>query len=453
MRKMRVVIIITVILLAGAVIWYFWFRKEEKPLILQTERPRYGYISRSVTATGTVQPVDTVTVGSQVSGPIKAIYTDFNAKVRKGQLIAELDKTLFEAQVNQYKANLEVAKAALVYQKSTFDRQTLLYNTGAISKADFENSQNQYLGAKANVQSVQAQLDASNKNLSYASIYSPVDGVVMTRNVSVGQTVAASFNTPTLFIIAKDISKMQVQAAVSEADIGDVRTGLRASFTVDAYPDISFNGTVNQIRLEPVVSANVVTYSTLITAPNEDLRLKPGMTANIFIFTKEVDSALLISAKALKFKPDSSMLKQFRLMPDTGAEREVRREARRSSASGPMSPPRHRRDTAMRQIDTAPVTGTPAFVWVRTGDSLVEKKITTGLNNDTQVQVLSGLDNEDEVITGAEVETKEAAKPGTVRSPFMPARRGGGGAAGGRGGSGGGSGGGGGSGRPGGGGR
>jgi len=443
MPKLRVVIIIVVVLLAGTAFWYFRFRKEEKPLVLQTEQPHYGYISKSVTATGTVQPVDTVAVGSQVSGTIKNIYTDFNAKVRKGQLLAELDKSLFEAQTNQYRANLEVARASLVYQKSTFDRQTLLYNTGAISKADFENSQNQYLGAKANVQSVQAQLDAAIKNLSYASIYSPVDGVVMTRNVSVGQTVAASFNTPTLFIIAKDITKMQVQAAVSEADIGDVRTGLRAAFTVDAYPDISFNGTVNQIRLEPVVSANVVTYSTLITAPNQDLKLKPGMTANIFIFTREVDSAMLISAKALKFKPDSSMTKQFSIIPDTNAERELRREARRASNTGPTAPPRHRHDSASRQIDTAPTTGTPAFVWVRVGDSLMEKKVTTGLNNDTQVQILSGLDNDDEIVDAAETETKAEAKSGAVRSPFMPARRGGGGNRGGGGGGGGRSGGGG----------
>ena len=438
MPKLRVVIIIVVVLLAGTAFWYFRFRKEEKPLVLQTEQAHYGYISKSVTATGTVQPVDTVAVGSQVSGTIKNIYTDFNAKVRKGQLLAELDRSLFEAQTNQYRANLEVAKASLVYQKSTFDRQTLLYNTGAISKADFENSQNQYLGAKANVQSVQAQLDAAIKNLSYASIYSPVDGVVMTRNVSVGQTVAASFNTPTLFIIAKDITKMQVQAAVSEADIGDVRTGLRAAFTVDAYPDISFNGTVNQIRLEPVVSANVVTYSTLITAPNQDLKLKPGMTANIFIFTREVDSAMLISAKALKFKPDSSMTKQFRIIPDTNAERELRREARRASNAGPTAPPRHRHDSASRQIDSAPTTGTPAFVWVRVGDSLMEKKVTTGLNNDTQVQILSGLDSDDEIVDAAEVETKAEAKAGAVRSPFMPARRGGGGGSRGGGGGGGG---------------
>lgn len=422
----RAIIIIVILLLAGAAAWYFYFRKEEKPVVLQTERPRYGYISKSVTATGTVQPVDTVAVGSQVSGTIRAIYASYNDRVKKGELLAELDKSLFEAQVDQYKANLEVAKAALVYQKSTFDRQTLLYNTGAISKQDFENSQNQYLAAKAQVESVQAQLAGSSKNLDYASIYSPVDGVVMTKNVSVGQTVAASFNTPTLFIIAKDITKMQVQAAVSEADIGDVKLGLRAAFTVDAYPDMSFNGTVNQVRLEPVISANVVTYSTIITAPNEDLRLKPGMTANIFIFTKEIDSAMLINAKDLKYVPDASLTKQYVILPDTLGERAVQIQARRENSSNILAPPRHRHDSSSRVIDSAPQTGTPAFVWIKKGDSLIEKEISTGLNNDTKVQVLSGLSLDDDVVGGIEVQTASTASgSGGVRSPFMPARRGG----------------------------
>jgi HlyD family secretion protein len=420
--KLRIVIILLILLLGAAAAWYFYFRKEEKQVVLQTEMPQYGYIARSVTATGTVQPVDTVAVGSQVSGTIKNIYTDFNAKVRKGQLLAELDKSLFVAAVDQYKANLDVAKAALVYQKSNFDRQTLLYNTGAISKADFETAQNTYEGAKATVESVQAQLDAATKNLDYASIYSPVDGVVMTRNVSVGQTVAASFSTPTLFIIAKDITKMQVQAAVSEADIGDVKIGLRATFSVDAYPDITFTGTVNQIRLEPVVSANVVTYTTIITAPNDDLKLKPGMTANIFVFTKEVDSALLITAKSLKFKPDASLGGKFILVNDTVAEKAVKVAAHRAGVN-PLAPPRHRHDSAAREVDTAPLTGTPASVWVKKGDSLVEKKITTGLNDDTHVQVLSGLGPDDEVVDGELIQTKAEAKTQTVRSPFMPARR------------------------------
>ncbi|HEY4336090.1 MAG TPA: efflux RND transporter periplasmic adaptor subunit [Puia sp.] len=431
----RVLIIIIIILLAGAAAWYFFFRKEEKPVILTTEKPKIGYISKSVTATGTVQPVDTVAVGSQVSGTIKALYTDFNAKVKKGQLLAELDKALFLAQVDQYKANLQLARATLAYQKSTFDRQSQLYNVGAISKADYENAQSQYQTAQAQVESVQAQVNGSQKNLDYASISSPVDGVVMTRNVSVGQTVAASFNTPTLFVIAKDISKMQVQAAVSEADIGDVKVGLRVSFTVDAYPDITFTGTVNQVRLEPVVSANVVTYSTIITAPNEDLRLRPGMTANIFIFTREIDSAMLITAKALKYKPDEALGKNFILFPDTVDEREVAVEAKRGSNNA-LTSPHNRHDSSTRQVDTAPRTGTPAFVWVRIGDSLVEKKIATGLNNDTKVQVLSGLDLGDEVVNGEEAAPK-GAKAAGVRSPFMPARRGGGSRGGGGGGAGG----------------
>lgn len=421
MKRFRVLIIIILLVVAGLAVWYYGFRKDEKPVVLQTQKPRYGYISKSVTATGTVQPVDTVTVGSQVSGTIKSIYTDFNAKVRKGQLIAELDKSLFEAQVNQFKANLDVAKSTLVYQKSNFDRQTLLYNTGAISKADYENAQNLYLTAKATVESVQAQLDAAIKNLSYASIYSPVDGVVMTRNISVGQTVAASFNTPTLFIIAKDISRMQVQAAVSEADIGDVAVGLRATFTVDAYPDITFTGTVNQIRLEPVVSANVVTYTTIITAPNEDLKLKPGMTANIFVYTKEIDSAMLISAKALKFKPDPSLSKQFSIQPSPEEN-----AVKENTQHGASAAPQHHlsRDTSSREVDTAQKVKS-AFVWVKEGDTLVEKKISTGLNDDTHVQVLDGLSADDEVVTGVEIPVKGAAAgTGAVKSPFMPARRG-----------------------------
>jgi HlyD family secretion protein len=419
----RALIIIILLLLVGGGVWYFYFRKEEKPVVLTTEQPRYGYISRSVTATGTIEPVDTVNVGCQVSGTINAIYTDYNAKVRKNQLIATLDKSLFEASVNQYKANLEVAKAALVYADNTFQRESTLYKTGAIAKADYDNFENQYEGAKATVASVQAQLDAAIKNLDYASIYSPVDGVVMTRNVSVGQTVAASFSTPTLFIIAKDITKMQVQAAVSEADIGDVRTGQRVTFTVDAYPDITFSGNVNQIRLEPVVSANVVTYTTIISAPNQDLKLKPGMTANIFIFTQEVDSALLVSAKALKFKPDATMEKQFKIIPDSAGERKVQRAARKAATNNPLAPPKHKHDTTGRQIDSAAAAGTPAFVWVKSGDSLIETYVLTGLNNDTQVQILSGLTTDDEVVNGTEIVTAGTKSSGPVRSPFMPARR------------------------------
>ncbi len=281
---------------------------------METVKPEYGLISTSVTATGTIQPVDTVTIGSQVSGTIKSIYVDFNDRVRKGQLIAELDKSLYLTTVNQYTANLALARSNLIFQQSNFSREKQLYDSQVISKLEYETAENQLETTKATVSSVQAQLDAAEKNLSYTNIYSPVNGVVLSRNINIGQTVAASFNTPTLFIIARDITKMQVQAGVDEADIGNVKTGQAVVFTVDAFPDFSFAGRVREIRLQPVVSANVVTYTTIIDAPNQDLKLKPGMTANIFIYTKVDSNALLIPSRALRFVPDSSLGKQFHLL-------------------------------------------------------------------------------------------------------------------------------------------
>jgi HlyD family secretion protein len=421
MKKYRTIIIVAVLLLAGIGIWYFFYRKKDSKIFVITEKPQIGYISKSVTATGTIEPVDTVAVGSQVSGTIAKIYTDFNARVTKGQLIAEMDKSLFMAQVDQYKANLELSKATLTYQKSNFDRQTLLFNTGSISKADFETAQDQYLTAKATVASVQAQLDAALKNLSYASIFSPVNGVVLLRNVSVGQTVAASFNTPTLFIIAKDITKMQVRAAVDEADIGDVSDSQRVIFTVDAYPDITFTGKVNQIRLEPVVSANVVTYTTIVTAPNDNLKLMPGMTANIFIYTKEVDSAMLISSKDLKFKPDPSLADQYKILPLPASTKPKQNAPGAGNSTGTGSSKRKAGNLA----DSSAGKKTVAFVWVQFGDSLEEKKIHTGLNDDTHVQVLDGLTLSDSVITGV---SQAGSKTTSVlsaapKSPFMPSRQ------------------------------
>ena len=421
MKKYRVLIIVTLLLLIGAGIWFFFYRKKENKIFVTTEKPQIGYISKSVTATGTIEPVDTVAVGSQVSGTIAKIYTDFNARVTKGQLIAEMDKSLFTAQVDQYKANLELSKATLTYQKSNFDRQSLLFNSGSISKADYETAQDQYLTAKASVSSVQAQLDAALKNLSYASIYSPVNGVVLLRNVSVGQTVAASFNTPTLFIIAKDITKMQVRAAVDEADIGDVADSQRVIFTVDAYPDITFTGKVNQIRLEPVISANVVTYTTIVTAPNDNLKLMPGMTANIFIYTREVDSAMLISSKDLKFKPDPSLADQYKILslPASTKPQQNAQSAKNKTGSGST------KRNAGNLADSSARRKSVAYVWVQFGDSLVEKKIHTDLNDDTHVEVLDGLNLTDSVVTGISQAGKNTAPVSSAppKSPFMPSRQ------------------------------
>ena len=422
MKKIKLFGILILVALVAVGAWYFFLRKKENPVALDTEQPTYGYIARSVTATGTVEPVDTVNVGSQVSGTIKAVYADFNSKVKKGQLIAEIDKSLLMAQVNQYRANLEVAQSQQVYQKSTYDRQNTLFQTGAISRADYENATYLYNTSKANVLSVQAQLDAAEKSLSYTNIYSPVDGVVMVRNVSLGQTVASSFNTPTLFILAKDISKMQVQAAVDEADIGNVRESQRATFTVDAFPDNQFSGVVEEIRLQPTVSANVVTYSTIIKTPNDDLKLKPGMTANIIIYTMEEDSALLISARALKFKPDPSLAKQFKIGPSMVDSAAASSGKRRSQHGGSG------RDSIKRKTNdlTAAVVPKRAYVWLLKGDSLVQKRILVGLNDDAHVQVLRGLSQDDEVVDGLQAtNTKVAASAGGTKSPFMPQRAGG----------------------------
>ncbi|HVW60641.1 MAG TPA: efflux RND transporter periplasmic adaptor subunit [Puia sp.] len=423
--KKRGIIIIIVLLVAIAAVWFFFFRKKEAQVVLQTETPQMGYISQSVTATGNIQPVDTVTVGAQVSGIIKSLYTDFNAKVRKGQLLAQLDKSLFLAAVDQNKAQVASAQSQLTYQQANFGRQELLYKTGAISRADYDNATYTVNNAKAQLENAKAQLASSEKNLSYTDIYSPMDGVVLTRSISVGQTVASSFNTPTLFTIAKDITKMQVQANVDEADIGNVQHGQRVTFTVDAFLDDVFQGSVEEIRLKPITSANVVTYTTIINAPNDDQKLKPGMTANVTIYTKEIDNALLISAKALKFEPDPSLAKKYAIVPDSSAGRKEHRRRPSGADSITGSSKLRKGDTSTTKVkDSSRVQASEiAHVWVLVDSTkLVQKKIRTGLNNDTQVQVLDGLSASDVVVTGVEQMTAAGAGAPAARSPFLPQR-------------------------------
>lgn len=410
MRKYKGVIITGIIILVLAAIWFFFIRKKKEPVQFETARPEYGNITTSVTATGTVQPVDTVAVGTQVSGTIKSIYVDFNSRVKKGQLLAELDKDLFQAQVDQLRANLLVAQTNLSYQENNYERQKALYNTGAISKADYDLATNQIGQARANVASVNAQLKSALKNFSFTEIYSPTEGVVLNRNVSVGQTVAASFNTPTLFVIAKDITKMQVEARIDEADIGNVRDSQRVTFTVDAYLEDVFDGKVQEIRLQPSVSANVVTYNTIINAPNDNLKLKPGMTANVTIYTAEHNNALLIPVKALKFIPDSVALKDFVI------KRAVSRGQRMPKDSVA-------RDTSKPFKSTQRI-GTSNYVWVLKGDSLIQRHIRTGLNDNTRIEVLRGLDQNDVVVLGVSSGGVPVASAGN-NSPFMP-RMGGG---------------------------
>jgi HlyD family secretion protein len=418
------IIIILVVIIAAVLVWYFFIRKPVPPVVVLSEKPTRGYIAQSVTATGKIEPEDTVTVGTQVSGILKYLYVDFNSKVKKGQLIAELDKSLLQATLDQFKGSLQNAQSQLVLQENNFSRQSQLYKVEAISKADYDSAVNSLGAAKSNVASAAAQVRSATKNLSYADIYSPIDGVVLNRNISVGQTVAASFSTPTLFIIAKDITKMEVQANVDEADIGNVKAGNRASFTVDAFINDQFKGTVKEIRLHPSVSANVVTYTTIINAPNDDMKLKPGMTANIVIYTKEVDSALLIPAKALAFAPDSSLMKDYQIVG------RVSHKGKRKGGTGAAggSPAANQvSHTAKSRSDSSGVTKQRAEVWVVQGKKLVQKRILIGLNDNTHVEVLSGLTMDDVVATGISGGALGTAGATPGASPFLPQRRGGGG--------------------------
>lgn len=420
MKPKKIILIIISIVVILGLIWFFFMRNKEQPAVVTTEKPETGAISTSVTATGTIQPVDTVTVGTQVSGTLSAMYADFNSTVKKGQLLAELDPILLQATVDQAKASLAQAQSNEIYQQANFKRQELLFKTDAISKAEYDLAKNTFQVAKANVNNTRAQLRSAERNLSFTKIYSPIDGVVLGRSVSIGQTVAASFSTPTLFTIAKDITKMQVEAKVDEADIGNVVKGQRSTFTVDAFIDDTFNGTVKEIRLQPVISSNVVTYTTIIDAPNDDKKLKPGMTASIVIYTKEIKDALLISAQALKFRPDSTLGKEYEIVPikGMGDKKSNMKTGARSGAGAKQTV------TAASGEKKEIVKDEPSFVWLVQGKKLVQKQIKTGLNDNTHVQVLEGLTADDVIASGAE-QVAKGAPAGAASSPFMPKRPGG----------------------------
>jgi len=420
MKKRKRILWISIVLTIALVVALWAIRDRSPEIVLATEKPHVGYIANEITATGTVQPVDTVAVGTQVSGTISKVYVDFNSKVKKGQLLAQLDKTILNAQLQQIVSSIQQSQSQLTYQQSNFNRQSQLYNAGAISKADLETAQNEFKVAQAGLRSVQSQLQAAQKNLSLASIYSPIDGTVLSRNVSEGQTVAASFNTPTLFSIARDLTHMQVDAAVDEADIGNVKKGQRVSFTVDAFPDDVFEGAVSEIRLQPSVSANVVTYTTIINAENDQLKLKPGMTANITIYTKEQNNALLISARATKFKPDSIIMKKYKIID------ERKKQKGQQTASGPEMSENSDKSNQKMKKDSSATDSTKikrASVWVLNGTTLTRRFIRTGLEDGTQVEVLGGLTSNDEIVDGVQQAGVKPSSNNSQRSPFMPQRR------------------------------
>lgn len=313
-RKILIALVIVSLLFWGIAWVITQYNKTPRYKVRKIKRTT---ITETVEASGTINPVTTVNIGSQVSGMISAIYVDFNSKVTKGQLLAQIDPSLFQAQVekaqgdlNSAKANYEKIKAMLIYDKKNYERYKKLYTKRYVAKSDVELAEATYKSDVAQLDAMSAQIAQANAtlqnnltNLKYTKIISPVDGVVVSRDVDVGQTVAASFQTPTLFMVAQDLTKMQIEVNVSEADIGRVAVGQDVDYTLDGYADMTFRGKVSQVRISPTTVNNVVTYNVIVEVDNEDQKLKPGMTANVSIITNRKDNALCVPNDALRFTP------------------------------------------------------------------------------------------------------------------------------------------------------
>lgn len=342
-------------------------------------------IVTSVTATGTIEPVTSVDVGTQVSGIISKLYVDYNSVVKAGEVIAELDRTNLMSELNSAQASLKSAQSNLDYQKTNHERYKALYDKGLISANDYEQARLSYVQAQQQTQQQRENVKKAQTNLGYATITSPIDGVVLSKEVEEGQTVASSYSTPTLFKIARDLTDMRVIADVDEADIGDVKEGQRVTFTVDAFPDDMFEGEVTQVRQEATTESNVVTYEVVISAPNNDLKLKPGLTANVVIYTMEVKDVLAVPSKALRFAPHEAMLNSGETITDADVKSKV---------------------------------------WVKEGTNLKAVPVEVGVTNGTLTQVSGGLEAGTRVLTGVQAEQFEVEEEEENSNPFMPRPRG-----------------------------
>jgi HlyD family secretion protein len=390
----------------------------------ETDVAKTGSVRNTVTATGTVQADTTVSVGTQVSGVINKVYVDFNSVVKKGQLLAELDKTPLQTQVSQAQAALDDSKSEVQFQTATFERNKSLFEKNLIAKADFDQAKYNYDKAMAALKTAQAGYDKAIVNLNYASITAPISGVILNRAIDQGQTVAASFNTPTLFTIGNDLNHVQVQANVDEADIGMVRSGQPVEFTVDAFPAATFDGEVRQVRLQPVVTNNVVTYTVIVNAPNPEKKLMPGMTANITVLVQEADSVLVIPGRALRFNPDPSYLaEQRKRTKDTLNSAQSAQPGREKGRGGEFTG-QGMRNAGLFGKSQGKMKKQDA-VWVKNGDTLRRVVIQTGLSDGTNTQIISGLHEGDQVVLSMSAVGKKSnqADGSQTRSPFMPQRR------------------------------
>ena len=371
MKKLRISkiwIAVLVIVIVAVATWAMSGGKKEEDINFKEEKVALKTLQNSVTATGTIEAVTSVTVGTQVSGIVNKLYVDYNSQVKKGQVIAELDKTNLLSELNTAKANLASAQSSLNYQAANMERYKTLYKKGLVSADEYENALLTYRQAKEQVSSSKENVQRAQTNLGYATITSPIDGTVISKSVEEGQTVAASFNTPELFTIAKDLTNMQVVANVDEADIGNVKEGDRVTFTVDAYPDDTFEGTVKQVRLEATTTNNVVTYEVVISAPNADLKLKPGLTANVTIYTQERSGVLAVANKALRFTPTKETVgKDMKIVDCKGKNK----------------------------------------VWTLNGNTLTAHPVTIGQSDGINTEITKGLKQGDKIVTEIVVNVPE----------------------------------------------
>lgn len=364
--KVWIAMILVVVIAVAA--WLLSGGKKEEQINYKQEKVATHTLQNSITATGTIEAVTSVTVGTQVSGIVNKLYVDYNSVVKKGQVIAELDKTNLISELNTAKANLASTESNLSYQSANMKRYQTLYKKGLVSADEYENALLAYRQAKEQVASSRENVQRAQTNLGYATITSPIDGTVISKSVEEGQTVAASFNTPELFTIAKDLKNMQVIANVDEADIGGVAVGNRVNFTVDAYPDDTFEGVVKQVRLEATTTNNVVTYEVVISAPNADLKLKPGLTANVTIFTKEQANILSVANKALRFTPTKETVgKDMKIVDCKGKNK----------------------------------------VWTLNGNTLTAHSVNIGQSDAMHTQIISGIKAGQSVVTEIVVDASE----------------------------------------------
>lgn len=384
MNKKKTLVIVAVAAIAALAVWLLSGGKKEEKITFDTAAVAPANIMNSITATGTIEPVTSVTVGTQVSGIVSKLFVDYNSVVKKGQVIAELDKTNLMSQLNTAKTQLATAQSQLNYQTANYKRYKTLFEKGLVAADDFDNAKLSYTQAKEQVTSAKEEVQRAQTNLGYATITSPIDGVVLSKSVEEGQTVAASFSTPELFTIAQDLTNMQVVADVDEADIGDVKEGERVTFTVDAYPDDTFEGKVKQVRQEATTTNNVVTYEVVISAPNADLKLKPGLTANVTIYTAERKGVLSVPSKALRFTPQKETVGKMKIVDVANAKNKV---------------------------------------WTIEGNSIVAHKVNIGMTDGTNTQIVGGIAEGTKVVTGLNVMGGEEPKPMEAQgesSPFAP---------------------------------